>query len=284
MAVRIESLSPVLGASVEGVDLAGPVDDAEIAALREALADRLVLCVRDQDLAPAAFAGVARRFGAPKPYFVARDRVPEAPDVSVVTNRPDGPEGPPRAVAMHWHTDDSYLAAPATLTMLHAKTLPATGGDTEFIDCYAVLAALPADLRRRIEGLSAVHKYLSRRVVSAQKVRTAAEEAASPEVVHPLVRRHPWTGRLALYVNPNRIDRIAGWGAAESDALLDELYAFAFRPEFQYRHRWRAGDLVVWDNRCAMHRANADYDVTQLRVMHRVMLEGEVPLGAGDAA
>lgn len=278
--MRIEPLSNVLGASVEGVDFAGKVD---VDALTQALAQHLVLCIRDQNLDPPAFAAASRLFGDPKPYFLDRDRIEGAPEVSVVSNRPKDLGGKPLVVAKHWHTDDSYLAEPATLTLLHARTLPAEGGDTEFINCYAVLAAMPTALRRRIDGLMAVHKYLSRRNMSWVANRSAEEEAASPEVVHPLVRRHPWTGRPALYVNPNRIDRIDGWGETDSDDLLDELYAFAFRPEFQYRHRWRKGDLVIWDNRCTMHRANADYDATQLRVMHRVMLEGEAPEAAARA-
>ena len=205
------------------------------------------------------------------------DRLDEAPEVSIVSNRPKLNDGKPLVQAKHWHTDDSYLAAPATLTLLYAKTLPAVGGDTEFINCYDVLAALPAVMRSRVENLRAVHKYLSRRNASWVAERSAEEEAETPEVDHPIIRTHPLSGRESLYINPNRIDRILGWSEEDSDSLLDELYDFAFQPQFQYRHQWRDGDLVVWDNRCTMHRANADYDISQPRVMHRVMLEGEVP-------
>mgnify|MGYP002635345262 CR=1 FL=1 len=278
MGLTIEPLNAVMGAAATGVDLSQPIAPGDAAALTQALTDRLVLCIRDQDLTPPAFSIAARVFGEPKPFLLRQDRIEGAPAVSIVSNRPPGLGGKPLVQAKHWHTDDSYFAAPATLTLLHAKTLPAEGGDTEFIDCYAVLAALPAALRRRIEGLHAVHKYLSRRNMSWVAGRSAEEEAETPEVDHPLVRTHPVSRRQSLYINPNRIDRILGWDEATSDALLDELYAFAFRPEFQYRHRWRAGDLVVWDNRCTLHRANADYDLSQIRVMHRVMLQGEVPV------
>ena len=205
------------------------------------------------------------------------DRIDEAPEVSIVSNRPKLNDGKPLVQAKHWHTDDSYLAAPATLTLLYAKTLPKDGGDTEFINCYDVLDALPAAMRSLVANLRAVHVYLSRRNASWVAERSAEEEAETPEVDHPMIRTHPLSGRQSLYINPNRIDRIAGWSDAESDALLDELYEFAFQPQFQYRHKWRYGDLVVWDNRCTMHRANADYDIDQPRVMHRVMLEGEIP-------
>ncbi len=276
--MQVESLSDVMGAAVSGVDLADTADSAATEALNAALARHVLLCVRGQDFGPAGLARAAARFGPLKTYVTVQDRLPDVPEVSVVSNRPPGFGGKPMVQARYWHTDDSYLALPATLTILQAKTLPDTGGDTEFINCYLALDRMPADLRRRIEGLRAVHVYRSRRAGSPVVARTAEERAATPDVDHPLIRTHPVTGRQALYINPNRIDRILGWGEAESDALLDELYAHAFRPEFQYRHRWRPGDVVIWDNRCAMHRANDDYDLAQLRVMHRVMLEGERPV------
>lgn len=278
MSLRIEPLSDVMGAAVTGVDLACPANNTVAAALMEALTEHLVLCIRDQDLDPPAFAAASRLFGRPKTFVLRRDRIEGAPEVSVVSNRPPSLEGKPLVQAKYWHTDDSYLAEPATLTLLLAKTLPYAGGDTEFINCYKVLDAFPDTLRRRIEGLRAVHKYRSRRNKSWVAKRSAEETAETPPVDHPLIRTHPVGGRQALYINPNRIDHILGWSDADSDALLDALYEFAFQPRFQYRHRWRSGDLVVWDNRCTMHRANDDYDLNQLRVMHRVMLEGEAPV------
>lgn len=277
MGIEIHPLSDVLGAAVSGVDLRRPVDDALREALRGAVTDHLVLCIRGQVLDPVQLSAAAKLFGPTKSFVLRQDRIEEAPDVSIVSNRPPALGGKPLVQAKHWHTDDSYLALPATLTLLQAKTLPSTGGDTEFINCYSVLDALPGNLRRRIDGLRAVHRYLSRRNASWVAERSAVEEAETPDVEHPLIRTHPLSGRKSLYINPNRIERIAGWSDEDSDALLDELYEFAFQPQFQYRHRWQAGDLVVWDNRCTMHRANPDYDLAQRRVMHRVMLEGEIP-------
>lgn len=276
--MQIEPLSDILGAAVTGVDLTAPAGPEIAAALDDALHEHLVLCIRDQELEPQAFAQASRLFGTPKKYVTRRDRLDDAPEVSLVSNRPPSLEGKPLVQAKYWHTDDSYLALPATLTLLLAKTLPDHGGDTEFINCYKVLEALPDNMRRRIEGLRAVHKYRSRRNQSWVAKRSAEETAETPPVDHPLIRTHPKSGRQSLYINPNRIDHIAGWNEADSDALLDELYEFAFQPQFQYRHRYETGDLVVWDNRCTMHRANADYDISQLRVMHRIMLEGEVPV------
>ncbi len=276
--MKIEPLNDVMGAVVTGVDLGAPAGPDVASELDAAITDHLLLCIRGQDLAPKAFAQASRIFGPPKTFVLRRDRLDDAPEVSVVSNRPPSLEGKPLVQAKYWHTDDSYLALPATLTLLHAKTLPEDGGDTEFINCFKVLEALPEKMRKRVVGLRAVHKYRSRRNKSWVAKRSAEEEAETPPVDHPLIRTHPKSGRQALYINPNRIDHIVGWSEADSDALLDELYDFAFQPRFQYRHRWQSGDLVVWDNRCTMHRANADYNISQLRVMHRIMLEGEVPV------
>jgi len=276
--VKIEPLSDILGAAVSGLDLTNAVDNDDAAALHEALKEHLVLCIRGQQLAPPAFAKAARLFGPLKKFITRRDRIDSTPEVSIVSNRPPSLEGKPLVQAKYWHTDDSYLAKPATLTLLHAKILPKTGGNTDFINCYSVLHDLPNTMKERIKGLRAVHKYRSRRNKSWVAKRSPEEEAETPPVDHPLIRTHPESGRQSLYINPNRIDHILGWSEADSDELLDELYDFAFQPQFQYRHSYKAGDLIIWDNRCTMHRANADYDINQLRVMHRTFLEGEVPV------
>ncbi|MBH69183.1 MAG: hypothetical protein CMM58_12575 [Rhodospirillaceae bacterium] len=278
MAVEFEPLGETMAVAVTGLDLARPIDVETAEKLCQAVTDHLVLCIPGQHLSPQQLVAVGRAFGPLETFVLRSDRLVGAPEVSVVSNRPPALDGKPLVQAKHWHTDGSYLAEPATLTLLQAVTLPETGGDTEFINCFAVLRALPPELRRRIEGLRAVHKYLSRRNKSWVATRSEIEVEETPDVHHPLIRTHPLSGRRSLYINPNRIDRILGWGEQESDVLLDELYEHAFQPRFQYRHRWRDGDLVIWDNRCTMHRANPDYDLTELRVLHRVMLEGEIPL------
>ncbi len=275
--MEVNPLREALGAEVCGIDLSSQVSDGLKAALIEAISDYLVICIRNQNLTPRELVSASRLFGSPKTFLLRKDRIDEAPEVSIVSNRPALAGGKPLVQAKHWHTDDSYLAEPATLTFLYAKKLPVEGGDTEFINCYDVLDALPAAMRSRIRNLRAVHKYLSRRNASWVAERSAQEAAETPDVDHPLIRTHPVSRRQSLYINPNRIERILGWSNEESDLLLDELYGFALQPQFQYRHKWRYGDLVVWDNRCTMHRANANYDVSQPRVMHRVMLEGELP-------
>ena len=277
MAMTIEPLSDVMAAEATGVDLA-KLDRATARELSRALVEHLALCIRDQDLTPAQYGTASHIFGAPKLQVLRSNRLDDVPEVSVIstTNEIGGEQ--PHVRATHWHTDDSYLAVPAKATMLYPRELPSTGGDTQFINCHAVLEAMPAALRRRIEGLRAVHVYRSRRAGAKVAERTDDERRETPDVVHPLVRTHPESGRQALYINPNRIERIAGMDEAESDTLLDELYAFAFQERFQYHHEWRLGDVVIWDNRCTMHRAMADFDIQEPRAMHRVLLEGTVPV------
>ena len=278
--MHIEPLSDILGAEVRGVDLSGPVDATTRATLRDVIEKNLVVCFRDQQLTPEGLVDAAGHFGRTKAFLLQSDRTDVVSQVSIVSNRPPGANGKPVVQASHWHTDDSYLKLPATLSFLNAVTLPAKGGDTEFINCYAVLESLPAQLRETVEGLAAIHVYRSRRSKSWIAPRSEKERDESPPVSHPLVRLHPWSKRTSLYINPNRISHIDGWDDARSDVLLDALYEHAFQPHFQYRHVWRDGDLVVWDNRCTMHRATKDYDLSQYRLMHRIMLEGE-PVTAG---
>src|SRR5262249_10210112 len=149
--------------------------------------------------------------------------------------------------------------------------------DTQFTNMYMAYADLPVDVRRRVDGLQVVHKYDPSRKGTRIATLTAAAMAELPDAVHPLVRTHPETGRRALYLNPNRMERILGLERDESERLLDTLTAHATRPKDQYRHRWRQGDLVIWDNRCTMHKANGDYPEAEKRLMHRIVIAGSAP-------
>ena len=279
--MNLEPSGGVMGAVVRDLDLSdGPDEIApDLAeALNQALLDHHLLCLRGLDLTKPQFLAIGQVFGTPQVQFLKEYRTNDMPEITVISNYNSMAGGKPHVRATHWHTDDSYLAVPAKATMLHGRAMPSRGGDTQFINTHAVLDAMPDAMRARIEGRRAVHKYKSRRALVPVAVRTEAEEAATPEVVHPLIRIHPETGRAALYINPNRLDRVDDMDLDEGDALLDELYEFAFRDEFQFRHQWQLGDVVIWDNRCTMHRASTDFDVTELREFHRILLKGDVPV------
>jgi alpha-ketoglutarate-dependent taurine dioxygenase len=279
MALRLEKLGDVLGIAAEGVDLNRPLDAATAEALHDALLENLVLCIRGQSLPPAAYLSAMRAFGKPLPQVRVSARHPEVPEIMILSSedRDAMGDGKRLVVGAHWHSDDSYKAVPCSLTMLYGVEVPETGGDTQFVNMYRAYDDLSEEMKRRIGDLRVVHKYDSPRKGTAIATLKPEEAARLPDVVHPLVRRHPETRRQALYMNPNRMSHVVGMDRAESDRLLDALTQHAIQPQYQYRHRWRRGDIVIWDNRCTMHKANADYPAGSRRLMHRIIVEGTVP-------
>ena len=280
MSLSLTALGDHMAAAVEGIDLNQPLDETTAHGLRQALLDHLVLCIRGQTLAPLPYRDAMRIFGAPMKQITPAATHPECDEILVLSSedRDTLGDGKKLVVGAHWHTDDSYKAVPCALTMLYGVEVPATGGDTHFINMYAAYDDLSAALKDRIADLRVIHTYDSSRKGTRVAKRTDADMAGMPSVSHPVVRTHPETGRKALYLNPNRMEQVAGLERAESDALLDALIAHAIQPQYQYRHRWHPGDIVVWDNRCTMHKANADYPEGARRRMHRVIVEGTVPV------
>ena len=270
---KVKPLSNLMGAEITGIDLRNKISKETKAELLKAITNHLVVCIKGQKLSPSKLADVSRLFGKPKQYFVKDETVDDIPEVIVVSNRTR--EDKPKVYASHWHTDDPYRKKPATLTFIYPDILPENGGGTDFINCYSVYDDLPQELKIKIKKLRAVHKWQSRRNVSEVVKLTKEQEKDTPPVEHPLIRTHPMSNKKSIYINPNRIDHISGFNETDSDKLLDEIYEFSFQDKFQYRHNYEKGDLVIWDNRCTMHKANSDYDVSHLRIMHRVMLEGE---------
>ena len=273
--LNIKVLSKIMGAEITGVDLSNKIDKKITDKILKAITNHLVVCIRDQNLNPKQLVNVSKLFGKPKKYFVSDETIKNVPEVIVVTNRSKLFKNKPKVYASHWHTDDSYMKKPATLTFIYPEVLPKKGGGTDFINCYKVYQNLPKNLKSKVFNLFAVHKHLSRRNVSEVSKLTDEQKKLTPDVKHPLLRTHPLSNKKSLYINPNRIDHIVGFNEKESDKILDELYKFSFNSRFQYSHIYKKGDLVIWDNRCTMHKANSDYNIDELRVMHRVMLEGE---------
>jgi len=280
MSLSLAPLGQHMAAAVEGIDLNQPIAAATAHDLRQALLDHLVLCIRGQTLAPLPYRDAMRVFGAPMKQITPAATHPDCDEILVLSSedRDTLGDGKKLVVGAHWHTDDSYKAVPCALTMLYGVEVPATGGDTQFINMYAAHDDLPAATKERIADLRVIHTYDSSRKGNRVAKRTAADMARMPPVSHPLVRTHPETGRKALYLNPNRMEQVEGLARAESDALLDALTTHAIQPQYQYRHHWRAGDIVIWDNRCTMHKANADYPEGARRRMHRVIVAGTVPV------
>jgi len=275
----LTKLAPRMAVAVNGVDLNRLPDPALFGVLWRALLDHQVLCVRDQDIGPAAFLAAIRLFGEPqvRPWIPHVDGFPAVTTLSSEDRDTKGDGG--RLVAgATWHSDDTFMAAPSALTALHGVVVPETGGDTQFANLYAAYDALPDTMKHRLEGMRAVHMMAPDRdgIGRTRSIDPAVRAKQIPSV-HPVVRTHPETGRKALYISRNRMDHIVGMGRAEGHRLIDELTGHATQNQFVYRHKWRTGDLVIWDNRCLLHKANGDYPEGARRFMRRIIVMGDVP-------
>jgi len=269
-----------LGAELRGVDLKS-LDDAQATAIMRAFHQHQVILIRDQTLGDHDLVAFSRRFGdldwAPV-QETGRRFVEGMPEIYIVSNvkvngEAIGSLGAGEAV---WHTDMSYLDVPPMASALYSLEVPPSGGNTSFCSMYAVYDALPAEMKRRIAPLQIKHDgtYNSGGFLR-QGVTATDDPRASPGAVHPLVCTHPDTGRQMLYLGRRRNAYLMELELAESEALLDELWAFVDRPEFKWEHVWKVGDLVMWDNRCTMHRRDP-FDDTARRVMHRTQIKGSL--------
>ena len=275
----ISKLSDHTGAEVTGVDLTKPVDAETRAHLNKAFVDHSVLVVRDQRMDPHRMLAAVQLFGEVFIQHNTRFALPECPQIHYISNQDKFPDGTRYIPGEGYHTDHSNDARPPKATVLHAVTLPDHGGDTQYVNMHRTYETLPAAIREKIEDLQAIHVYQnSHSTRKLMGLPDAAKERVPNAVLHPIVRTHPETGRKSIYINPIRIEGILGMAHVEALPLLDTLLEHAIREEHQYRHRWRQGDLVFWDNRCLLHKANGDYDMDQLRYLYRVMLKGSVPV------
>jgi len=282
--VRVWSTGAALAADVEGVDLAGPLAPETMAAIKRAWGDHLVLRFRGQSLSDDDLTRFSRQFGELDwaPIAAADVRIAGAEEkqyVMVISNVVEngvaiGQLGAYEAI---WHTDMSYIADPPMASALYSLEVPPAGGDTGFCNMYLAFETLPAELRRAVEGRACVHDA-SRN--SAGELRRGYVDAPDPSQTvgaeHPVVRTHPATGRQALFLGRRRNAYIRGLPLADSEALLDALWQHATRDEFTWYQQWRAGDLILWDNRCVMHRRDA-FDPATRRVMHRTQIKGDRP-------
>ena len=288
MTLEIGSFDAALGAEVRGVDLALELDDETFAAIERAWNEHSVLLFRDQAIDPARHIAFSRRFGDLEIHVLDQYLHPAHPEILIVSNVMDGD----RHVGIYdagryWHTDLSYMAVPSRGSLLHAVEVPhdAAGqplGDTLFASTAAAYDALAPEMKRRISGLTAEFSLANRHAKlvadgDPDAALSDAHRAKTPPVVHKVVRTHPVTGRRSIYVNEGQTARILGLPDDEACDLLHELCTHCTRPEFVYRHRWRTGDLLIWDNIPTQHIAVCDYALPQRRYMHRTTLLGTAP-------
>jgi taurine dioxygenase len=272
--VEVRRMGPEIGAEILGVDVKS-LDDEAFAVIYRTFLERNVIVVPGQSLAIGDFLGYSRRFGRLHPHPSKMTRHPEHPEITLLGVGKWGPDGKLneaiyRRGAEDWHTDGAYDAEPFKATQLYALAVPSSGGDTLFASGYAAYDALPDRLKRRLEGLTGAFVYGGRRKATAL---LNEEDRDAQAVMHPLVRVHPETGRKSLYFDPGKILAVNGLDAAESDALIDELTRYMVQPDGQYRHKWRKGDIVIWDNRCSYHKAAGDYPPHEDRIHWRVTIK-----------
>jgi len=277
--MRVRPTAGALGASVQGVDL-GALDSETFGAIHRAWLEYQVLLFRDQELTDEDLVAFSRRFGDldEAPVQETGQRFVEGhPEIYVVSNvvhegSPIGSLGSGEAV---WHTDMSYLPDPPKASALYALEVPPHGGDTCFCSMYAAWDGLGDGLQRRVEGLRVKHDgTYNSGGYTRQGVTPTDDPRTSPGTFHPLVYVHPETGRRGLYLGRRRNAYIEGLSLDDSSALLDEIWAQATREAHTWRHRWRVGDLVLWDNRCTMHRRDG-FDPSARRVMHRTQIKAD---------
>jgi taurine dioxygenase len=271
--VEIRRLGAQIGVEVTGVDVK-ILDDARFAPIYQAWLDYNVLVVRDQQLEIPDFLRYSRRFGPVVPHPSKSTRHPDYPEITMLGANKFDADGKLnfaiyRRGAEGWHTDGAYNQQPFKATQLYALAVPSRGGDTLFANGYAAYEALPQRLKERLEGVEGAFTYGGRRGPSQLLNK---EDRDWKPVFHPVIRTHPETGRKSLYFDPGKIVSIVGAALEESDALIEGLTGYMIRPEAEYRHKWRKGDVVIWDNRCSYHKAAGDYPPEEDRIHWRVSI------------
>lgn len=277
--MQLTALSPHIGAEVTGIDLRRPVDAETRRQLNAAVVKHVALVIRDQDFTPKQYLAAVSLFGEPMEQHFTQYALPGCPLVHEVSNRHTDKSGKRVKHGAGWHTDHTNHVRPPKYTSLFAVALPSAGGDTAVVNMRAAYDALPDALRNRIQGMKTVNVFQgsASATYSGQSADAQAEQKPQP-VLQPLVRTHPESGARALYFHPVKTENIVGMSPEASQALLNELLEHSIRDEFIYRHKWRKGDMLIWDNRAAMHRAHFDYDPNEYRLLYRVLVRGEVPV------
>jgi len=289
MPIPVRKCDAALGAEIV-FDLSQPIDDRTFAEIERLFHDNIIVFFRDQRLSNEQHIAFSRRFGELEIHIVKKYLLPGYPEILLVSNIKNaaGEHIGLADAGFTWHSDTSYRKRPSRCSLLYAKEVPHRDGkplgDTVFASTVAAYQALPEAMKQRLAGLKAIHRYAMRRRVenSPRPKLTAAQLAETPDIAHPIVRTHPYTGCRALYITAGECIGIAsgnGEVMPEDEALdlIAELDAHCVRPEFCYRHRWQADDLVMWDNASAMHLAICDYALPERRLMHRTTVIGSEP-------
>jgi taurine dioxygenase len=284
--IGVRPLTPTLGAEITGVDLSREVPPALFRAIYRAFLAHQVLLFPPHDLPPAMQVAFARQFGEVQVHVMAMYHADGHPELYRLSNldadgRPNGKH--PDKGTLAWHTDGSWRRVTGQATIIYGEVVPETGGETHFCDMYGAYERLSPAWKKRLVGLRAVHNLdFSRTRRHGTDLMTDAQKKEAPPVEQPIVRRHPETGRLCLYLG-DHAESIVGLPYEEGRAMIEELNALAVHPDLTYEHRWQPRQLLLWDNRCVMHKATPYDPATQRRVVRRCTVLGEAPVGPPEA-
>lgn len=278
--MKINKIKDHIGAEVTGVDLREPIDADTRQRIYDALVDNVALVIRDQKFGAADFQAAASLFGELMEDQNRRYLAPGLPLVSVLSNRHKDSKGNQAKVAKNatWHTDHTNQEFPPKFTMLYPVELPDSGGGTSVCNMRDAYEALPEDLRQRITGMKTANSLISSaRAAIANPDILSEQQEKGQFTIQPLVRTHPERGTKAIWFHTGKTEKILGMEPAETQEFLAELLETAIRPEFVYVHEWKLGDMLIVDNRSAMHRAGFDYDHSQHRMLYRILVRGDRP-------
>jgi taurine dioxygenase len=276
----VRPLTPNLGAQISGLDMTRELDEATFGAIYRAFLRYQVLLFPPHDLPPARQVALARRFGEVQIHVMNQYHADGFPELYRLSNldasgQPTGNH--PDKGTLAWHTDGSWQRVTGQATIIYGEVMPAHGGETHFCDMYGAYERLSPAWKARVASLRAVHNLdFSRTRRHGEDPLTEEQRRAKPPVDHPVVRTHPETGRKCLYLG-DHAESIVGMPYDEGRALIEELNALAVHPDLTYEHRWKTRELLIWDNRCVMHRATAYDAATQGRVIRRCTVLGEAP-------
>ena len=275
MAITVKPTGSVVGAEIQGVDLSNDLNERDFTQINAAFAEYSVVFFRDQKITAEQHIRFSRRFGDLEIHMLGDKLLPGHPEIIVISNIVEN--GRLIGVAdagSNWHTDLSYMPKPSRCSVMHALEIPQRDGkalgSTLFAGSAAAYDTLPQTLKDELAGLKAYFRY--KRIV-----KTREDREKMPDVIHPIIRTHPVTGRKCIYANQGPTIEIVGFSASESQALLEPLFEHATRSQFLYQHEWRVGDVLMWDNCSSQHRAIFDYALPQRRLMHRTTVAGTVP-------
>jgi taurine dioxygenase len=276
----IVPLAQTFGAEIKGVNLSEPISGNLARAIVDAFHRYSALAFRGQDLTPAAFSRFSGIFGELDIHHLAEHTFPDYPEVRVLSNlKKEGKLIGTFKGGRYWHTDISYMKETALATIVYGKICPPEGADTLVADMYAAYEAMPESLKKKLEGRTAIHdRNYHYGVLYPERPPLTPEQIShvSP-VEHPCIITHPVTGRKAVYIVKHIVSTISGLSEEESQKLVDEVEAFVTQSKFVYGHKWREGDVVMWDDRCTLHAATPFDDSKYDRMLYRTQIKGDVP-------